>query len=168
MGRILASVVHDDVGGHDTVCGSSNRQLVERLYGTRSYQKDRNDWHQNGHDAFLIELSKYGLGRRDVPANINWFSRCSVAEDGSIDLAADHSPPGTSVALRIEMDCLVVLHTCPHPLLQATDYLTDYPDTDTAISLEYAEPMSEHDECLNHCAENRRGFQNNQLYHLGA
>ena len=86
MGRIMASVIEDTAGGHDTVCGNSHRQQVDEQYGRRDYQNDRNEWHQNGHDAFLVELAKYGLTRRDLPANINWFSQCAVDADGGISL----------------------------------------------------------------------------------
>ncbi len=164
MGRVLASLVEDSAGGHDTVCGNADSQLVDERYGRRDYQNDRNDWHQNGHDAFLVELSKYGLEGRDLPANINWFSKCAVQADGGISLVSDHGGAGSSVALRFEMDALVLLHTCPHPLSQAEHY----PDGEVELSLSVAAPLSDDDECLNSCDENRRGFRNNALYYQGA
>lgn len=162
MGRILASVVTDTVGGHDTVCGNSDASLIERQFGRRDYQNDRNHWHQNGHDAFMVELCKYGMDRRDLPANINWFSQCSVSSEGDIALIDAHSPAGSEVVLRFEMDCLVVLHTCPHPLAQ----YRQYPNIKAGISLSCAAPLDESDACRNSCDENRRGFENNRLYHL--
>lgn len=163
MGRIMASVISDSAGGHDTVCGNSDRALVEQLYGRRDYQNDRNDWHQNGHDSFMVELSKYGLGPRDLPINVNWFSKCAVSEDGDLSLIEGHSAAGTELVLRFEMDCLLLLHTCPHPLAEGGDY----PETRIGISLSQAAAMSDTDECLNSCDENARGFQNNRLYYLG-
>ncbi len=164
LGRVLASIVADTVGGHDTVCGNSDATLIEKQYGRRDYQNDRNHWHQNGHDAFMVELSKYGMNRRDLPANINWFSKCSVASDGGIALIDGHSSAGSELALRFEMDCLVLLHTCPHPLAPGRQY----PDNNVSISLSPSEPVDESDECRNSCDENRRGFENNRLYHLGS
>ena len=82
MGRIFCSIVEDTAGWHDTVCGNSNRALVQQRWGLKSYQQCRNDWHQNGHDAFLVEGGKYGLGRRDLAANVNWFSKVSAEETG--------------------------------------------------------------------------------------
>lgn len=164
MGHVLASLIEDTVGGHDTVCGNSDKQLVDERYGKRDYQNDRNNWHQNGRDAFLVELSKYGLEGRDLPANINWFSKCAVQSDGGISLINEYSGPGSMVALRFEMDTLVLLHTCPHPLSQAQEY----PQGEVEVSLSVAKPMEDDDECLNSCEENRRGFLNNELYHQGA
>lgn len=164
MGRVLASIIEDTAGGHDTVCGNADRRIVAERYGDRNYQSDRNGWHQNGHDAFLVELSKYGMERRDLPANINWFSKCAVQADGGISLLQQQAAPGATVALRFEMDTLVVLHTCPHPMATSEQY----PDSLLDISLSVGEAIAPDDECLNSCDENRRGFRNNELYHQGA
>ena len=59
------------------------RRRSASKWGESSYQDDRNDWHQNGHDSFLVEAAKYGLGRRDLAANVNWFSKVVVADDGA-------------------------------------------------------------------------------------
>ncbi len=84
MGRIFCSIVEDTHGWHDTVCGNSTRALVAERWGERSYQAYRNEWTQNGHDAFLVEAGKYGMGRRDLAANVNWFSKVSADEDGTL------------------------------------------------------------------------------------
>src|SRR4029077_7981238 len=60
MGRIFCSIVADSVGWHDTVAGNADKALVASLWGLHSYQESRNDWTQNGHDAFLVEAGKYG------------------------------------------------------------------------------------------------------------
>ncbi|MFK7966055.1 MAG: urea amidolyase associated protein UAAP1 [Burkholderiaceae bacterium] len=164
MGRIFCSVIEDSVGWHDTVCGNSTASQVTERFGERSYQRDRNEWHQNGHDAFLVELAKAGLGPRDLSANLNWFSKVSANEDGALSLQADHSVPGASVTLRFEMDTLVMMHTCPHPLTN----LPTYPRKPVQCELALAAPVQDDDICLNHCEENRRGFKNNWLYHLGS
>lgn len=163
MGRIFASVVEDSLGWHETVCGNIRAEAVSARWGARDYQVDRNDWHQNGHDAFLVELAKYGLGAADMAANINWFSKVYADDSGALRLAAGHSAPGSSVTLRFEMDTLVLLHACPHPFNLAPSY----PRKPVRIRLRLADPLAEDDVCLNHCAENRRGFQNTMLYHLG-
>lgn len=163
MGRIFCSVTDDSLGWHETVSGNSSAQQVAQQWGQRDYQKDRNGWHQNGNDAFLVELAKYGLNGRDMAANINWFSKVSVDDQGSMARDEQHSQPGSSVTLRTEMDCLVVLHTCPHPLSTAANY----PFKPVAIDISKAAPVAEHDLCKNACAENHRGFENNRLYYLG-
>lgn len=163
MGRIFCSITRDTLGWHDTVCANSTAAIVEKKWGKRDYQGKRNDWHQNGNDSFLVELEKYGLGTRDMAANINWFSSVKTDAEGNLSLA-DESTAGASVTLRFEMDTLVVLHTCPHPLSAEKSY----PRKPVNIELREADPVADDDECINLCEENKRGFANNQLYYLGA
>ncbi len=163
MGRIFCSIVQDDVGWHESVCGNSNAQQVAERWGGRDYQADRNDWHQNGQDAFLVELTKYGLGRADMAANLNWFSKVLADGSGDLTLQQGNSKPGDSLSLRFDMDTLVMLHTCPHPLNRAERY----PYKPVKIELGLADPVAEDDFCKNFRPENQRGFQNNALYHLG-
>jgi urea carboxylase-associated protein 2 len=122
MGRIFCSVVGDTVGWHDTVCGTTTKAIVAARWGVESYQDRRNDWTQNGRDSFLVEAAKYGLGRRDLAANVNWFSKAVVDADGRLGFVAGNAAPGSHVDLRFEMDTLVLLHTCPHPLNPAASY----------------------------------------------
>jgi uncharacterized protein len=160
MGRIFCSITEDTVGWHDTVCGNANRELVARRWGERSYQQYRNDWTQNGHDAFLVEGGKYGLGRRDLAANVNWFSKVSIAEDGAMLFDPENSSAGQFVDLRFEMNSLVLLHTCPHPLNSAPAY----PRHAVLLQLSNAAPAAADDYCRNFRPENARGFANTELY----
>ena len=143
MGRIFASITEDTVGWHETICGNSHAQHVAQKWGARDYQSDHNQWHQNGNDAFLVELAKYGLGRADMAANINFFSKVTSNEQGDLALAEGNSPAGSTVTLRFEMDTLVVLHSCPHPL----NLTGRYPRHEIAIALTPAAAVAEDDEC---------------------
>ncbi len=164
MGRIFCSIVEDGVGWHDTVCGTTSRRLVAQRWGERSYQEFRNDWTQNGHDAFLVECGKYGLGRRDLVANVNWFSKVCAADDGALLFEAGNSGAGAYVDLRFEMDSLVLLHTCPHPLNAALHY----PRNPVLLRFSQAPPRAPDDFCMNSRAENGRGFANTDLYRMGS
>lgn len=163
MGRIFCSIVEDELGWHESVCGNITAKQVTERWGGRDYQQNMNNWHQNGHDAFLVELTKYGLTRADLAANVNWFSKVFADETGRLQLDPTFSQAGNSVSLRFEMDTLVLLHTCPHPLNQSDSY----PYRPVKIELGLAEPVADDDYCLNFRPENQRGFQNNALYHLG-
>jgi len=162
MGRIFCSIVADTVGWHDTVCGNINKAMVTERWGVRSYQDYRNDWTQNGHDAFLVEAGKYGLGRRDLAANVNWFSKAAPAADGALSYDPANSSAGASVDLRFEMDTLVLLHTCPHPMNGAAEY----PRLPVGVQFRKADPVAPDDYCLNFRPENGRGFRNNAIYQL--
>ena len=163
MGRIFASVTDDTFGWHDTVCANSNAQHIAERWGARDYQTERNDWKQNGFDAFLVELAKYGLGRADLAANLNWFSKVQTDAAGAIALDQSINQPEAAVTLRFEMDTLVVMHTCPHPL----DSSAQYPRAAIKIELGEAEQINSDDSCLNARPENARGFANKALYHIG-
>jgi urea carboxylase-associated protein 2 len=160
MGRIFCSITEDTVGWHDTVCGNVNRELVAARWGEKPYQEHRNDWTQNGHDAFLVEGGKYGLGRRDLAANVNWFSKVSVAEDGALVFDPGNSGAERFVDLRFEMNTLVLLHTCPHPLNPSAHY----PRKPIGLRLSKAAAVADDDLCRNSRPENVRGFVNTELY----
>ena len=164
MGRIFASIVEDSLGWHETVSGNSHASHIEEKWGERDYQQDLNDWKQNGHDAFLVELAKYGLNQADLAANVNWFSKVMVSNEGAMQLEQNYSHAGSHVTLRFEMDTLVLLHTCPHPL----DTAASYPQKKVKIELGQAHTLNDDDYCLNFRPENGRGFQNNALHHIGS
>jgi urea carboxylase-associated protein 2 len=160
MGRIFCSIVADSCGWHDTVSGTSNKKLVSERWGERNYQQYRNDRYLNGYDSFLVELAKHGLGRKDMAANINWFSKVAADDEGNLRHFPDHSRAGASVDLRFEMDTLVVLNTCPHPL----DTAAEYPKRALIYQLFEAPARAADDACEHACAENERGFRNNAIY----
>lgn len=162
MGRIFASIIADSSGWHDTVCGNTHKQMVIDKWGEKTYQDYRNDWQLNGYDSFLVEIAKYGLGKKDLAANINFFSKVHTDADGNLQFDAQHAKPGATVDLRFEMDTLVIFHTCPHPLNPAQEY----PKKPLRYQLFRADPVADDDYCKNACAENQRGFKNNELYNL--
>lgn len=159
MGRIFCGIEQDSFGWHESVCGSSNAQQIAAQFGARDYQQARNGWHQNGYDSFLVELAKYGLGKRDMAACVNFFSRVTAGNDGELQLQ-QQGEKGAQVTLRFAMDTLVILHTCPHPLSAATSY----PQQRLGIVLD-GHPAPLPAICLQR-EENQRGLRNNQLYYL--
>jgi len=164
MGRVFCSIVDDSMGWHDAVCGTTSRALVSRRWGKKSYQQAGNAMHRNGIDSFLVELAKYGLGKKDLAANLNLFSRVQTDDDGNLKYIPGASKAGDSVTLRFEMDTLVVMHSCPHPL----DPAAQWPAKPVQWQLGEADPVSEPDVCQHACDENQRGFMNNYLYHLSS
>lgn len=163
MGRIFCSIVDDSVGWHETVCGNTTREIIKQKWGEHSYQDYRNDWYQDGYNSFLVELAKYGLGKKDMAANLNLFSKVEVDDSGNLSYEPNNSKAGDFIELRFEMDTLVLLHTCPHPLNPADDY----PRKAIVYQIHESAPVQEDDYCLNFRPENQRGFKNNEIYHLG-
>jgi hypothetical protein len=162
MGRILCSIVADTVGWHDPIGGCSNAMLVKARYGQASYQERHNDYHKNARDSFLVELGKWGLGPRDLVANVNFFSRVMVAEDGSMSYAPGNSKAGDSVELRAEMNTLAILNTCQHPL----DPNSKYDPKRVALSIRRSAPALHDDPCRVSRPENVRGFILTERYFL--
>jgi len=162
MGRVLCSIVEDTCGWHDTVCGTSNAKMVQEKYGESRYQEFRNDFYRNGKDSFLIELGKYGLGKKDLVANINLFSKVTVDSQGNMKFDPGNAKAGSHVDLRFEMDCIVAIHTCPHPL----DPAPEFAPKPVVYEFYRAAPVAKDDVCRNFCAENERGFKNTELYNL--
>ncbi|WP_028022171.1 urea amidolyase associated protein UAAP1 [Enterovibrio calviensis] len=160
MGRIFCSIVKDDTGWIDSVGGLSHKAQVEKAWGVRDYQTHRNDWLQNGHDAMLVEMAKFGLGLRDLAATLNVFSKVETTDEGKLSFVQGRSNPGAVVELRFEMDTIVLFSTCPHPMNKAATYPRDPVDVEMVKSA----PVSADDACLNHCDENRRGFTNTRQY----
>ena len=115
MGRVLCSVADDSCGWHDTVCGVLDAEGLQLKYGQARYQEHRNGMYRNGLDGFLVELGKWGLGKRDVVANLNLFSKAAADEAGQLHFEISHRQPGQHVDLRFEMNVLVVLSTAQHP-----------------------------------------------------
>lgn len=162
MGRIFCSIIDDTLGWHDTVAGNLTDSNMEKKWGVKSYQQHRNDWTLSGEHSFLVELAKHGLSQRDIAANVNFFSRVLTDDEGNLSFDSTHSKAGDYVDLRFEMDTLVLFHTCPHPMNDASDY----PKQPIVYQIRKAAAVTEDDYCMNSRPENQRGFQNNAIYHL--
>jgi urea carboxylase-associated protein 2 len=161
MGRILVSITEDSCGWHDALCGVGDAALVERRYGVARYQERRNACHRNGRDSLLVELGKWGMGLPDLVANVNFFSKVAVDEAGNLAFVPGHSAAGTSVTLRAEMDTLVVLDTCPHPL----DPAPAWAPRPVICEVVYAGAAADDDPCRLSRPENARGFANTARFH---
>jgi urea carboxylase-associated protein 2 len=159
MGRILCSITEDTCGWHDTFCGVSNAAMVAARYGVKRFQEHRNAFCKNGYDSLLNELAKYGLGKRDVVANVNFFSKVVPDEAGDLQFVTGHSRPGAYVDLRFEMTSLVVLSTCQHPL----DPALEYNPKPVSLQAFATPPPGPDDLCRNRCPENQRGFRNTEM-----
>ena len=106
-GRPMMTIVADDCGRQDTSGGACSPESNTLRYGHHTK-------HQHACvDNFLLEGARWGLGKRDLVGNINWFMNVPVEADGSLGIVDGLSAPGKSVELRAEMDCLVLVSNCP-------------------------------------------------------
>ncbi len=162
MGRVLCSIADDSCGWHDTVCGVSDAEGIRIKYGEARFQEHRNGMYRNGLDGLLVELGKWGLGRPDVVANLNLFSKTAADDTGRLHFETKHRKPEQFVDLRFEMNVLVVMSTAPHPFDPAPTY------DPKAISLTAwrSGTAGADDLCRVSCPENGRGFINTERHFL--
>ena len=106
-GTALMTVVADDVGRHDTVGGACSKESNTLRYG--HHTKHQHACVEN----FLREGARWGLGKRDLVSNINWYMNVPVEEDGTLGIVDGISAPGLGLTLRAEIDTLVLISNCP-------------------------------------------------------
>jgi urea carboxylase-associated protein 1 len=108
--RVLAEIVADTVGRHDTLGGAcaSESNTVRYALEKRTMHSCRDSWllAVNTHERF-------GLSKRDIGHNINFFMNVPVTPDGGLKFADGLSGAGQYVELRAEMDLLVLISNCP-------------------------------------------------------
>jgi urea carboxylase-associated protein 2 len=158
MGRILCSITADGCGWHDPLCGLTDDETIAGRYGATSFQQQRNARFVSGRTGMLVELGKFGLGERDLVANINFFSKVVADDRGMLRLVPGHSKAGDFVELRFEMDALVLLHAGPHPLAAGGTYAP----AGISLRASRAGPVAADDPCRVRCPENARGFINTE------
>ncbi|WP_407444799.1 urea amidolyase associated protein UAAP2 [Rhodococcus sp. (in: high G+C Gram-positive bacteria)] len=106
-GGPLMTLVADEVGIHDTVGGACSQESNTLRYG--HHTKHQHACVEN----FLIEGAKWGLGKRDLVSNINFFMNVPVEADGTLGIVDGLSAPGKRLAIRAERDVLVLVSNCP-------------------------------------------------------
>lgn len=103
--RKMMTIVEDTCGSHDTLYGCCSIEIDEVRFGKTNTLSCQSN--------FEAELAKYGMGAKDIVANINFFMYVPVQADGAVAIADGLSKPGDYVDLRAEMDLLVVISNCP-------------------------------------------------------
>ena len=106
-GSPLMTVVADEVGVHDTIGGACSQESNTLRYG--QHTREQHACVEN----FLIEGARWGLDKRDLVPNINWFMNVPVDPDGALGIVDGLSAPGKRVALRADVDTLVLVSNCP-------------------------------------------------------
>jgi urea carboxylase-associated protein 2 len=148
MGRVLMSVTEDSSGAHDALLGGSSAESNRRKY--------REEALRNSRDNFVLAVGKHGLGRRDIPPCITFFAPVHTDADGRFTWRQDAVKAGDFIDLRAEMNVLVALSNCPHPLAPSPRWEAA---PVRAIVWRSGEP-GPHDLCRNRTDEAVRGFDN--------
>ncbi|HKX65482.1 MAG TPA: urea amidolyase associated protein UAAP2 [Rhizomicrobium sp.] len=106
-GNVMAVVTADTSGAHDTSAGACSCEANTVRFGhhTRYMHACR--------ENFLLALAPYGMGKRDIVSNINFFMNVPVLPNGDLAIVDGLSKPGDYVELRAQMDVLCVISNCP-------------------------------------------------------
>jgi uncharacterized protein len=106
-GTPLVTIVADEVGNHDTIAGACSKESNTLRYGHHTV-------HQHACvENFLAEGAKWGLGKRDIVPNVNFFMNVPIEADGTLGIVDGLSGPGKSLTLRAETDTVVLVSNCP-------------------------------------------------------
>jgi urea carboxylase-associated protein 1 len=108
--RPMLSITADTVGRHDTLGGACSTES-----NTVRYALDKKTMHAC-RDSFLLAVAEndhFGLTKRDISHNINFFMNVPVTPDGKLTFADGVSGAGKYVELRAEMNVIVLISNCP-------------------------------------------------------
>jgi hypothetical protein len=108
-GNVLAAIVADTCGRHDTIggaCAAESNQV--------RYALDKR-WMHSCRDTFMLQISRWGRGvtKCDITHNINFFMNVPVTSDGKLSFADGVSAGGRYVELHAEMDVVCLISNCP-------------------------------------------------------
>jgi urea carboxylase-associated protein 2 len=116
MGRVLLSLVEDTSGAHDLMVGGSTPASTRAAFGVAT---------RNTQENFLAAAAKIGLGLRDIPPCVTFFAPVSLDDNGRFLWKSGRKQPGDFVDLRAEMNLVLVLSNCAHPLDSARPAAAD-------------------------------------------
>jgi urea carboxylase-associated protein 1 len=106
-GNPMMTITDTNCPRHDTIGGACSRESNSLRYGHHTA-------HQHACvDNFLSIGARYGLGKRDLVSNINWFMNVPVGADGTLGIVDGLSAPGLHIDVRADMDVLVLISNCP-------------------------------------------------------
>lgn len=106
-GNVMATVIKDECGKHDTIGGACSMESNSVRYGL--HKKHLHACVEN----YLLELSKYEMNKRDLVSNINFYMNVPVDDDGTLQIVDGISEAGKAIDLRAEMDIMVLISNCP-------------------------------------------------------
>ncbi|MGP3707439.1 urea amidolyase associated protein UAAP1 [Gordonia paraffinivorans] len=111
QGRVLATVVADDSGRHDALCGTTTLAGNTAKYGDGHVHSSS----PAGREMFVLAAAKHGLTPADVPPSVSFFHGVRVDEDGSLR-STGSAGPGKSVDLILHLPCVVAIANTAHPV----------------------------------------------------
>lgn len=108
--RPMLTITADTVGRHDTLGGACATES-----NTVRYALEKKSMHAC-RDSYLLAIAEneqYGLSKRDIGHNINFFMNVPVTPDGGLTFEDGLSAPGKYVEMTAHMNVIVLISNCP-------------------------------------------------------
>ncbi|WP_264877147.1 urea amidolyase associated protein UAAP2 [Vibrio agarivorans] len=110
QGNVMLEIVADTCGRHDTLGGACATES-----NTVRYSIDKKCMHAC-RDSWLLavaENEQFGMSKRDITHNINFFMNVPVTAEGGLTFADGISGAGKYVELKAHMDTIILMSNCP-------------------------------------------------------
>ena len=110
LGNEMLEIVADTCGRHDTLGGACATES-----NTVRYALDKKCMHAC-RDSWMLAVNEhpeFGLSKRDITHNINFFMNVPVTPEGGLTFADGISDAGKYVEFRASMDVIVLISNCP-------------------------------------------------------
>ncbi len=110
QGNIMLEIVADTCGRHDTLGGAcaTESNTVRYAIEKKCMHACRDSWL-----LAVAENDQYGMSKRDITHNINFFMNVPITADGGLTFEDGISGAGKYVELKAEMDVIVLISNCP-------------------------------------------------------
>lgn len=109
-GNPMLTITADTCGRHDTLGGAcaTESNTVRYALEKKTMHACRDSWMKA-----VVENEQYGISKRDITHNINFFMNVPVTADGGLTFADGISDAGKYVEMTAEMDVIVLISNCP-------------------------------------------------------
>jgi len=109
-GNPMLEIVADTCGRHDTLGGAcaTESNTVRYALEKKCMHACRDSWL-----LALAENEQFGMTKRDITHNINFFMNVPVTADGGLTFEDGISDAGKYVELTAKMDVIVLISNCP-------------------------------------------------------
>lgn len=111
QGRALATIVDDDSGHHDALCGTTTIAGNTAKYGAGEVHSSS----PAGRELLLLAAAKHGLTPTDVAPSLSFFHGIVVESDGSLT-SKGSAGLDKHVDLLLHLPCTVAIANTAHPL----------------------------------------------------
>ena len=119
QGRVLATVVADDSGHHDALCGTTTLATNTAKYGAG----EAHSGSPAGRELLVLAAAKHGLTPTDVAPSVSFFHGVTVEADGAL-ASTGSAGAGKAVELVLHLPCIVAVANTAHPLDPAPTFDT--------------------------------------------